>query len=178
MKSGLLSVKAVAPALGSEGLCKASLCLDMVVSVKRKERKRFSLSGWHTGRTGILLGGDSSSPGDGRGLKRANPQSNSSAGGKGNFSAPPNRARTHPGTSTHTSPPPFPLLQETKLYKHLLLSHPPASGSGKGAVSWLQAGSWQIVLQTALTHMHLAPPATDEALLHQTEGGRDFQAPK
>lgn len=97
---------------------------------------------------------------------------------KGTSSAPPNRARTRAGTTTHTSPPPFSSLQETKHYKHLLLSRPPALGSGKGAVSWLHAGSWQIVLRTALTHMHLAPPATHEALLHQTEGGRDFQAPK
>lgn len=59
-----------------------------------------------------------------RGLQQAKPQSILDARGKENFLNPPNRARTHPGNTTHTNPPPFPLLQEAKHYKHLFLSLP------------------------------------------------------
>lgn len=65
-----------------------------------------------------------------RGLEQAKPQSILDARGKESFLIPPNRARTHPSNTTHTNPPPFPLLQETKQYKHLFLSLPATRDRG------------------------------------------------
>lgn len=140
--------------------------------MKRKERKSITS---RTGRDSVLLEGSSSPLRDGRGLKQAKPQSSLSARGKGNFLSPTDRARVHPGNTTRKNPSPFPLLQEAKHYKHLFLSLSASLGLREGAVSQLQAGSWQSTLPAALKHMHRAPTATDGApLLDQREGGSGF----